>query len=176
MEIAIEERAARIKALILDVDGVLTDGRIAMNDRGEETKSFDAKDGQGLKMLISSGVEVILITGRRSGAVVHRSKDLGIEAVHQGVMDKRTLLRGLIIDKGLNRQEVCCMGDDIPDLAMFDEVGLRLAVADAVGEVREKADLIITKRGGRGAVREACEWLLKCRGEWDAALTTFTGE
>ncbi len=161
----IDKKAAKIKLLLLDVDGVMTDGRITMNDRGEEFKSFDVKDGQGLKMLISSGVEVIFITGRRSLVVEHRARELGIAEVFQGVSDKSVLCKQLIGDKGLNRDEVCCMGDDLPDLGMFSEAGLCIAVADAVKEVREAADFITRGKGGHGAVREVCERILKCRGE-----------
>jgi 3-deoxy-D-manno-octulosonate 8-phosphate phosphatase (KDO 8-P phosphatase) len=159
----IHEKASKIKLLFLDVDGVLTDGRITINDRGDETKSFDVKDGQGLRMLMAGGIEVVLVSGRRSRSVDYRAKDLGIEAVHQAVSDKRDLCRRLLNDRGLKKQEACCMGDDIPDLAMFAETGLCIAVADAVKEVREAADFITRNRGGFGAVREACEWLLRCQ-------------
>jgi len=159
----IEEKAAKIKLLLLDVDGVMTDGRITYSDRGVETKSFDIKDGQGLKMLMSAGVEVILVTGRKSRIVEYRAKDLGIEKVYQGVTDKKDLCRQLIRKKGLKKQETCCMGDDLPDLDMFMETGLRIAVADAVKELREVADFITENEGGRGAVREVCEWILKCQ-------------
>jgi YrbI family 3-deoxy-D-manno-octulosonate 8-phosphate phosphatase len=159
----IEKKAAKIKFFFLDVDGVLTDGRITMNDRGEETKSFDVKDGYGLKMIMAGGVGVALVTGRSSLAVEHRAKDLGVKEAYQAVSDKGALCKRLINDKGLKKQEVCCMGDDLPDLAMFAEAGLCIAVADAVIEVRETADFITKSKGGFGAVREACEWLLKCR-------------
>ena len=162
----IEEKAARIKLVFLDVDGVMTDGRITINDRGEETKSFDVKDGYGLKMLVSCGVEVVIISARRSQVVEHRARDLGIEEVYQGVTDKKALCNRLIKDRGLNKQQVCCLGDDLPDLAMFTESGLRITVADAVEEVREAADFITGRKGGFGAVREACEWILKCQGKW----------
>ena len=162
----IEEKASKIKLLFLDVDGIMTDGRIIMNDRGEETKSFDVKDGHGLRMLMAAGVEVVLISGRKSQAVDYRAKDLGIEAVYQAVSDKQDLCRRLISDRGLKKQQVCSMGDDLPDLAMFAECGLCITVADAVKEIREAADFITRNRGGFGAVRETCEWLLKCQGKW----------
>jgi 3-deoxy-D-manno-octulosonate 8-phosphate phosphatase (KDO 8-P phosphatase) len=162
----IEEKASKIKLLFLDVDGVMTDGRITMNDRGEETKSFDVKDGYGLRMLMAAGVEVVLVSGRRSQAVDYRAKDLGIEAVYQAISDKQELCRRLISDRGLEKQEVCSIGDDLPDLPMFAESGLCVTVADAVKEIREAADFITRNRGGFGAVREACEWLLKCQGKW----------
>jgi len=161
-----KERAARIKLLILDVDGVLTDGRITINDRGEEVKSFSVKDGLGLKMLMSTGIKVVIITGRKSTVVAHRAKELGIDQVWQGVDDKKALCKKIIREKGLQKNEVCCIGDDLPDLAMFTEAGLRIAVADAVKEVREGADFVTKKNGGFGAVREACEWILKGKGAW----------
>ena len=161
-----DRKASLIKLIFLDVDGVLTDGRITIDNSGEETKSFHVKDGQGLKMLMAGGVEVVLITGRTSAALSHRAKDLGIEEVHQGVEDKRTLCRRLMADRGLARTNVCAVGDDIPDLAMFQEVGLRIAVADAAREVREAADFITRLKGGCGAVREVCEWILKSQGKW----------
>ena len=170
------EKAATIKLLILDVDGVLTDGRITMNERGEEVKSFNVKDGLGLKILMSAGIEVVIITGRKSMVVEHRAKELGIEKVYQGIADKGKLCREIIGEKGLKRGEVCCIGDDLPDLAMFMEAGFNIAVADAVEEVREEADFVTRKKGGDGAVREACEWILKSRGAWSKiGFTEQTG-
>jgi len=161
-----EEKAAGIKLLILDVDGVLTDGRVTLNERGEEVKSFNVKDGLGLKILMSTGIEVVIITGRKSMVVEHRAKELGINEVWQGIKDKKTLCKKIIEEKGLKKGEVCCIGDDLPDLAMFMEAGLRIAVADGVVEVREEADFVTKKNGGAGAVREACEWILKSKGAW----------
>ena len=169
-----EEKAAKIKLLFLDVDGVMTDGAITMNAKGEEIKTFDVKDGQGLKLLLWSGVEVVIISGRQSSALEHRAKALGIQNLNQGVEDKRALCKQLIMEKGLRKEEVGSMGDDLPDLAMFEESGLCIAVADAVQEVRAAADLITRCKGGRGAVREVCEWILKCQGKWNDALMTVT--
>jgi 3-deoxy-D-manno-octulosonate 8-phosphate phosphatase (KDO 8-P phosphatase) len=171
-----EEKAAKIKLVFLDVDGVMTDGRITMDTQGKETKSFCVKDGLGLRMLMSGGVDVVIVTGRSSQVVEHRARDLGIEEVHQGVTDKNLLCRQIIKDRGFTKQEICCIGDDLADLPMFSEAGLCIAVADAVKEVREAADFITRSKGGFGAVREACEWLLKCQGKWHAALAPFAGE
>jgi 3-deoxy-D-manno-octulosonate 8-phosphate phosphatase (KDO 8-P phosphatase) len=172
----INDKASKIKLLLLDVDGVMTDGRITLNDRGEETKTFNVKDGLGLKMLMFSGLEVVIVTGRRSQVLAHRSKELGIEEVYQGVKDKNTVCQLLKKAKDLKKEEICSLGDDIPDLGMFKESGLRIAVADAVKEVREAADFITKSNGGFGAVREACELILKCQGKWRDALAVFTGE
>ena len=172
----IEDKAAKINLLILDVDGVMTNGRVIMNDRGEETKYFCVKDGHGLRMLMTAGVEVALVTGRKSQIVLHRAEDLGIKHVYQGVADKRALCSQIIRDNGFKKQEVCCMGDDLQDLAMFMESGLRVAVADAAEEVREASDFITKSKGGDGAVREVCEWILKSQGKWSDMLTAVTGK
>jgi len=169
-----EQRAAKIKLLFLDVDGVMTDGSITINAQGEEIKTFDVKDGQGLKMLMSTGVEVVIVSGRKSPVLDHRARDLGIRELYQAVEDKKALCRKLITAKGLIKEQVCSMGDDLPDLAMFGESGLTIAVADASKEVRAVADLITRNRGGHGAVREACEWILKCQGKWDDALMAYS--
>ena len=171
-----EEKAAKIRLFILDVDGVMTDGGIIINDRGEETKSFNVKDGLGLKMLMSGGVDVAIVTGRSSQVVGHRARDLGIVEVHQGVKDKRFLCRKIIKERGLEKNEVCCIGDDLTDLPMFMESGLCVAVADAAREVREAADFITRSKGGSGCVREACEWILKCQEKWEDAIALFAGK
>lgn len=171
------QKAARIKLLLVDVDGVLTDGRIRLNEQGvEETKAFDVKDGLGLKMLISAGVEVVVITARSSIVVENRARELGIHEVYQGVDNKGALCNQLINKKGFKRDEVCCIGDDLPDLAMFAEAGLCIAVADAAHEVREASDFITKRQGGVGAVREVCELLLKHQGKWDRAVSAFSGK
>ena len=170
-----QEKAARTRLLFLDVDGVLTDGRIILNDRGEETKSFNVKDGLGLKMLMASGVEVVIVTGRSSGVVARRAAELGIRAVYQGVADKGDLCRRLLAERGLERQQACAVGDDLPDLAMFRECGLRIAVADAAPEVRAAADHVTRSGGGSGAVRDVSEWILKCQGKWEDALADAVG-
>ncbi len=161
-----EDKAAGLKLLLLDVDGVLTDGRITLNEKGEEVKSFDVKDGFGLRLLMRDGIEVVIVTGRRSRVVAHRARELGIREVYQGISDKRVVCRRLIEKRGLTKLQVGSVGDDLPDLAMFHESGLCITVADAAREVREEADFITSKRGGYGAVREICEWILKCRGCW----------
>jgi 3-deoxy-D-manno-octulosonate 8-phosphate phosphatase (KDO 8-P phosphatase) len=158
--------AAKIKLLILDVDGVMTDGRIHLNDRGEEIKCFNVKDGQGLRLLMKARVDVAIITGRRSKAVEYRAKDLGISELYQGIDDKESLCVDLLEAKRLNKEQVCCIGDDLPDLPMFNRVGLPIAVADAAVEVRDAARHVTKKAGGKGAVREVCELILKAQGAW----------
>ncbi len=172
----IEEKARSIKILFLDVDGVMTDGSVTLDARGDEIKTFDVKDGQGLKMLMAAGIEVAIITGRKSSVLAHRAEDLGIQLLFQGVEDKTVLCRKVIAERGLSREQVCSMGDDLPDLAMFRESGMCVTVSDAVKEVREVADLVTRHCGGHGAVREVCELLLKYQGKWDDALKAYTGK
>ena len=168
-----KDKASKIKLLLLDVDGVLTDGRITLNERGEESKTFNVRDGLGLKMLMARGVEAVIVTGRSSQALSHRAGELGIQEVYQGVADKRALCRQVRQEKGFERQDVCAIGDDLPDLGMFRESGLRVAVADAARELREAADLTTQARGGHGAVRELIEWLLKCQDKWHDVPAEF---
>jgi len=168
-----EDKAAKIKLLILDVDGVLTNGQILINDRGEEIKCFNVKDGQGLRLLTTAGIEVVIISGRQSGAVEHRAEDLGIKEVHLGVNDKETLCKKLMPQKKLKKDQVCCIGDDLPDLPMFNHAGFTIAVADAVMEVREAANLVTKNGGGNGAVREVCEWILKAQKRWPDVTSAF---
>ena len=170
----LSEKASKIKLLLLDVDGVMTDGSIRMNNQGDECKVFNVKDGLGLKMLMSSGIEVVILTGRRSQILALRAEELGIEEVYQGVKNKDILCKQLRKIKKLKKDQVCSLGDDLPDLAMFMGSGLSIAVADAVKEVREAADFITKNKGGFGAVREVCELILKCQGKWHGVLAGFT--
>jgi len=155
-----------IKLLILDVDGVMTDGSIIINDNGEEIKRFDVKDGFGLKMLMRANIDVVIISGRKAKAVEYRAMNLGIREIYQGVKDKEDLCKKLMQQKKLKKDDVCCMGDDLPDLPMFNQVGISIAVADAVAEVRSSADFITKNKGGKGAVREVCELILKAQKKW----------
>jgi len=172
----IEDKAAKIKLLILDVDGVMTNGRIIINDRGEEIKHFNVKDGFGLKCLMRSGIEVVIISGRKSEAVEHRAKDLGIREIYQGVEDKESLFINLIQRKKVTREQICCMGDDLPDLPIFNLSGVSIAVADAVPEVRNAATLVTQNRGGKGAIREVCEVILKAQKKWQEIMAPFIKE
>lgn len=161
-----DEKAKKIELLVLDVDGVLTDGRIIINDLGQETKYFNVKDGYGLRRLMDAGIDVAIITGRESEAVKHRAADLGIEMVFQGIKDKESVCRKVIRDKGLDKEQVCCMGDDLPDIPMLKCAGLPVAVADAAVEIREFASYVTKSPGGFGAVREMCEIILKAKNAW----------
>lgn len=170
----IGEKVARIELLILDVDGVMTDGRIIITDHGEEIKCFNVKDGLGLRLLLRAGIDVVIISGRKSKVVEHRAKDLGIKEIYQGVKDKASLCAKLIQQKKLKRDQVCCMADDLPDLPMFKQAGISIAVADAVVEVRDTASFVTKNRGGNGAVREVSELILKAKQKWQDAISAFT--
>jgi YrbI family 3-deoxy-D-manno-octulosonate 8-phosphate phosphatase len=162
----LEETAAGVRLLVLDVDGVMTDGRIYLDGRGEEIKVFDTRDGYGIKRVVDAGVDVVIITGRSSGAVERRARELGIGEVLQGVGPKGPLLDEILQKRGLEPATVCCVGDDLPDLPLLERAGLPVAVADAAVEVRDAAAVITKRRGGRGAVREVCELILGARGLW----------
>ncbi len=162
----LEEKALKIKLLVLDVDGVMTDGRIIMDDSGRESKAFNVKDGYGLRRLMNAGIEVAIITGRESNVVAQRAKELGIGDVYQNVKDKGLIFQRLLEIKGLKKDETCCMGDDLPDIPMFEYAGLSVAVADAAEEAREAATYVTKNEGGKGAVREVCELILKSQKAW----------
>ena len=159
------ERAARVRMLVLDVDGVLTDGRIYYGNAGEELKAFNIKDGLGIKLLQRAGLEVAIVTGRNSAIVARRAAELGIEQVVQGREDKRQALLELCARCGLEAVDCAYMGDDLPDLGAINTAGLGMTVADGAGVVREAAQWCSARPGGAGAVREACEFILEARGE-----------
>ncbi len=160
-------KARRVKLLVLDVDGVLTDGRIIVNDSGIESKEFDVRDGHGLKLLIGCGIEVVLLTGRKSAAVHWRAEDLGIAEVHQGVKNKGEVFAEIITRRHISPEETAFIGDDIVDIPVLKKAGFSIAVADAVWEARKNADYVTNRPGGRGAVREVCEIILKAQNLWD---------
>jgi len=162
-----------LRLLVLDVDGVLTDGRIVMSDDGQETKFFDVKDGHGLKLLMRAGIEVIWITGRRSQVVEHRARDLGVQEYHQLIWDKVQVYEEILARKGLAPAEVAYMGDDIVDVPLMKRVGFAVAVADAVEETRRAAHYVTRHRGGRGAVREVCDLIIKGQGKWNSVMERY---
>jgi 3-deoxy-D-manno-octulosonate 8-phosphate phosphatase (KDO 8-P phosphatase) len=162
-----------IKLLILDVDGVLTDGKVIYTDSGEEIKSFDARDGHGLKLLMRSGIEVILLTGRESKAVLHRARDLGIEHVYQKVLNKIEVYETILTKRNFEDQDVGFVGDDLVDMPVLRKVGFSAAVPDAVPEVKEMVDYVTIKKGGEGAVREICELLLKAQNKWEKVTEKY---
>jgi 3-deoxy-D-manno-octulosonate 8-phosphate phosphatase (KDO 8-P phosphatase) len=154
------ERANDIRLLVLDVDGVLTDGRLYFSARGEELKCFHVRDGAGIVQLLRAGLQVAVISGRESRAVDRRMTELGVTWVRQGVEDKLAALRELQDILGLGPQAVACMGDDTPDLPLFGCARLAIAVSDAHASVKAQAHFVTQATGGQGAVREACDLIL----------------
>jgi len=167
---SVRKKAAKIRLLLLDVDGVLTDGRIIIDDRGVETKHFHVRDGQGISLLKRCGIEVGFITGRSSQVVRHRARDLRVSLVFQGVQDK--LLAYQLIKKKtcLTDDQIGYVGDDIIDLPVLRCVGLAIVVGDGAAELQPYADYITLARGGMGAVREVAELLLIAQKKWAGLL------
>lgn len=165
--------AAKIKLLALDVDGVLTDGRLYFAEDGNELKAFDIQDGHGLKMLMQAGLQCAIITGRNTELVARRAKNLGIPHLLQGREDKLVALRELTGRLGIALEHVAYMGDDWPDLPALRAVGLGIAPANAHQELRAHADYVTTLPGGRAAVREVCDLILKAQNRYDAALAPY---
>ncbi|MGQ0384911.1 MAG: KdsC family phosphatase [Gammaproteobacteria bacterium] len=154
---------SEVRLVILDVDGVLTDGRLWFGPEGETHKVFDVRDGHGIKRLLAAGIGVAVISGRRSEAVAVRMRELGVKDVAQGVVDKAQALAELLRRERIESGHVACLVDDTPDLGLMAAVGLPAAVADAHPEVLSAARHVTRARGGRGAVREFCDWLLTAR-------------
>jgi 3-deoxy-D-manno-octulosonate 8-phosphate phosphatase (KDO 8-P phosphatase) len=173
MGLTLLERCARIEVLVLDVDGVLTDGRIVYTDAGEEIKAFHVRDGSGLKLWTSLGKHAGIITGRRSAIVDRRAKELGIQAVTQGADDKRVAMEQMLKSLGGTPEQTCVVGDDIVDIAMMRTAGLAVAVADACPEAKEDAHYVTEARGGRGAVREVIELILRAQGRWQDIVARY---
>ncbi len=162
-----------IRLLVLDVDGVMTDGSIIIDDLGNESKRFHVRDGAGIRIWQKMGGEVAIITGRASQVVAHRAAELKIERVMQAVVDKGTALRTILDQTGFRSDQAAAIGDDVVDLPLLRGVGYPMAVADAVAEVREVARFVTRQPGGRGAVREAIEHLLAAQGRWDEAVSRY---
>ena len=151
------------RLLVLDVDGVLTDGHLFYGAKGELIKAFHVRDGHGIKQVADAGVTVAIISGRKSEAVMRRARGLGIRHVMQGVNDKLAALRKLSKARGVPLEECICVGDDTPDAPILEAAGVGIAVADAHADALSVADLVTTRSGGQGAVREVCDWLLAAR-------------
>ncbi|HJZ57845.1 MAG TPA: HAD hydrolase family protein [Gemmataceae bacterium] len=170
---SLAERAAKVELLLLDVDGVLTDGGIVYADNGVELKRFHVRDGSGLKLWQLAGKRAVIVSGRSSPAVEVRAAELGVSPVLQGRADKLTAFEAVLGETGLRAEQVCAIGDDLPDLPVLRRCGLAVAVADACPEVRAAADYVTTAPGGQGAVRDAIEWLLKLQGAWAGLVARF---
>lgn len=169
----IERRASRIKLLLMDCDGVLTDGRLWLIEEGDDQKSFNAKDGLGLSLLHRAGLKSGIISGRNSRAVTRRAQDLGIEFVRQGDPDKIAAFEQTLQQAGVDENEVAFIGDDLNDIPIMQRVELAVAVADAVGETLSAAHYVTQAKGGQGAVREVVELILKSQGRWSDLIEDY---
>lgn len=167
------EKAKKLKLLILDVDGVLTDGRLFFDNEGTEYKCFHARDGHGIKLLQQTGVQVAVISGRRSNSVALRMKNLGIEHVFQGHENKQSAFAELLEKTGTTPEQVAHVGDDLLDLPIMMRVGLAIAVNDANFAVKERADWCTALPGGQGAVREVCDFIMQAQGNFDTVLNAY---
>jgi 3-deoxy-D-manno-octulosonate 8-phosphate phosphatase (KDO 8-P phosphatase) len=156
----------RIDLLVLDVDGVMTDGRIVYDSRGAEVKAFHVRDGQGVKYWVRAGRDAAILSGRKSPTIRRRARELGVDAVHEGAKDKLPVLEKILKRFRRSAERVCYIGDDLPDLPVLARVGFAVAVADAVEEVRRVAHYVTVAPGGAGAVRETVELILKYQGAW----------
>jgi len=164
------QRAKAIRLLILDVDGVLTDGSLYFGPQGEALKVFHVRDGHGIKMLQKAGIEVAFLSGRRSDAAYHRARELGVSRFHEGLRDKVAVMEEIMASMGIEAGAVAAVGDDLVVLPHLRRSGLAVAVADAVPEVKAAAHWVTNLPGGRGAVREVCDLLLKAQGKWEGVV------
>ncbi|TNF87794.1 MAG: 3-deoxy-manno-octulosonate-8-phosphatase KdsC [Gammaproteobacteria bacterium] len=158
------EKAKPVRLLIVDIDGVLTDGGLHFDNRGEEYKTFNSLDGHGIRMMLECGIEVAVITGRQSKIVNHRMGDLGVRHIYQGNRDKLPAFEQLLQDTGIEASQAAYIGDDLPDLPIMQRVGFTVAVQNAHGFVKQHCDLVTTAYGGHGAVREVTDFILHAQG------------
>jgi 2-dehydro-3-deoxyphosphooctonate aldolase (KDO 8-P synthase) len=169
----LEECLKKIRLLVFDVDGVLTDGKITFGSSDLEIKSFNVRDGHGIKIAKRSGLEIAMITGRSSEVVARRAQELGVTKIYQGMKDKRPALAELMKDLDLQPEEVAVTGDDIVDIPLMRRVGVAFAVPEAPEDVRREADFITTHSGGAGAAREILDMVLKAQGKWDSVMARY---
>ncbi len=167
------QRARAVRMIIFDVDGVLTDGSLFYDDRGEEYKAFNSRDGHGIKMLRASGVDTGIITGRTSNIVLHRARNLGIDHVFQGADDKLVAYGELLARVGLEPDQIAYMGDDVVALPVMNRCGLAITVPDAPEEVKARCQWVTRAQAGRGAAREACELIMRAQATWAAQLALY---
>lgn len=170
---ALIEQARHLEALVLDVDGILSDGFVTLTNTGDEIKSFDIRDGLGMKLVQQAGLKVIIITGRKSQIVEKRMSDLGVDLVFQGREDKGIALKEACAHFNLLPEDCLYMGDDWPDLSAFSIAGMCVTVPNGHSEVRRRADLVTQAMGGRGAVREVCDILLNAKGVYEELLAKY---
>ncbi len=166
----VQEKAKSIRMIMMDVDGVLTDGRILYSTDGAEIEAFFVRDGLGLRAAQRAGLLTAILTGRASGAVARRAKELGISEIHQGIPNKVETYEMLLRRHGLTDEAIAYIGDDLNDLPLLTRAGLSVAPADAADEVKARVAYVTARAGGRGAVREAIELILKAQGRWEGAM------
>jgi 3-deoxy-D-manno-octulosonate 8-phosphate phosphatase (KDO 8-P phosphatase) len=169
----LQQRAERIKLLLMDCDGVLTDGRIWILENGEDQKAFHTRDGLGIDLLHRAGLKSGIISGRTSSALERRAQSLGVSYLWQGRDDKRQAFADTLAQAQVTKEEIAFIGDDLTDLPLMGQSGLAIAVADAAAEVRERAHYVTEAKGGHGAVREAIELILKAQGRWDDLVKAY---
>lgn len=167
------QRAAQIRLMIFDVDGVLTDGSLHFGSDGEMIKTFNVLDGQGIRLLQHAGIDTAIISARQSALVQRRASDLGITHVYQGVHDKRIAFAQLVTQTGTIAQHCGFIGDDVIDLPILLQAGFAASVPNGHAEVRQRVHYVTTAHGGRGAVRELCDFILKAQGKYEAALAPY---
>ena len=167
------DKAKKIKLLLLDVDGVLTDGRIIYDSRGHESKFFDVHDGLGVYVLRKAGIKTMLITAKGSKAIKPRARDMRVEAVFENISPKSSILDKILKKYNLKADEICFVGDDLVDLGLMKVVGLPVAVFNAAPEIKQAASYITVRQGGRGAVREVAELILKSQGKWEEVIAAY---
>ncbi|MCX5708420.1 MAG: HAD-IIIA family hydrolase [Candidatus Omnitrophica bacterium] len=173
MEQSLIDKIKKIKVLLLDVDGVLTDGRIIYDSRGRDSKFFDVHDGLGVYLLKKSGISCVLITAKGSRAIKPRAKDMRVDIVFEDISPKTSVLDKIIKIYKVTPDELCFVGDDLVDLCLMKKIGLPVAVANAAPEIKKAALYVTAKSGGRGAVRELAELILKTQGKWEEALKVY---
>ena len=166
-------RIKKIKLLILDVDGVLTDGRIIYDSKGRDSKFFDVHDGLGVYLLRRSGIKTILITAKGSKTIKPRARDMRVEEYYEDVFPKTKVLDKILNKHNVSKEEICFIGDDLVDLSIMKAVGFPVAVANASEDIKAAASYITQKKGGRGAVRETAELILKTQGKWRDAISIY---
>jgi 3-deoxy-D-manno-octulosonate 8-phosphate phosphatase (KDO 8-P phosphatase) len=172
----IESRAKKIKLVLFDVDGVLTDGKLLLHADGTESKQFDIKDGTGIVLAQRAGIKVGFLSARQSPATQHRATQLGVTLAHHGVASKLETYEQIVDELLLEDDEVAYMGDDIVDLAVLNRVGLAAAPADAADDVRARVHWVSAATGGHGAARELIEVILRAQGIWDSVLLEYLGQ
>jgi len=170
---SLKNKISKVKFLLLDVDGVLTDGRIVYDANGVDSKFFDVHDGLGIFLLSLMGIKTILITAKGSETIKPRAKDMRVEAVYENILPKTRVYEKVVKKYGLKDAEVCFVGDDLVDLCVMKRAGVPIAPKNAAPEIKERALLVTKKEGGRGAVREVAELILKSKGLWEKALEIY---